>query len=570
MDSISQISSERISLHSEIYQHSFMNAKACAHSDVEAAAKWALLTAEIADTIAFDTLMSAELEKLLVEIAMTIPAPNRITSSTQRRWLHVFSEVPYIGGHTALAARWIALDSGDDQHSVITTYQKNPDAPAMMKEAVASKGGKMLALGHIKSLYDRARILREIAWQEADVVVLHINMSDIVPLIAFGIPGGPPVLLLNHADHTFWIGAAIADKVIHIRPSGKDVAEKYRGITKHAYLPIPLPMQETDTTPHLGRAVRVKLGIPGHAPVFLTVGSHFKYLPIGGISFLDTACRLLKEVPDAYLIAVGPTADHPDWAMARRTTNGRLIALGSQYELAGYFATSDVYIEGFPFGSLTALLEAGMAGLACVRAPMQCPPPFTSDGEALEHLLQPRDMDEYILQAATLARSPSQRKNQSQALRESIERIHLGKGWRSFLDQIKANLPQQHEVREVLPSRAPSLWQQYWLPFMVRRFNGDPLLFFYVRGYRIGLKPRPNLRMLAAAYRAAITEHPPGTPGPLALALWRPLIDPIASTLRFNNKQAGRRAWPRAVLSYWYHHYIGWRFKPAGDSPPIR
>lgn len=565
MERISQVSPKRLRLQEEIFRCSLSNAKASASSDLEAAARWSLLSAEIADTIAFDALMLAELETLLLKIAMTIPAPKRENSFARRRWLHVFSEVPHIGGHTALATRWIALDSGDDQHSLVITYQDAPDVPEMMKEAIEARDGKIHVLGTIKSLYDRSCLLREIAWREADVVVLHTNMSDIVPLVAFGVPGGPPVLLLNHADHTFWVGAAIADQVIHIRESGKEVAEKYRGITRHSYLPIPLTMPEADI-PNIGRIVREKLCIPENAPVFLTVGSHFKYLPIGATNFINTACRLLKETPNAYLIAVGPSTSDPDWERARSITGGRLMAVGPQYELAKYFAASDVYIEGFPFGSLTALLEAGLAGLACVRAPMQCPPPFTSDGEALEHIPQPRDTEEYISQAAILAASSLERKTRSKALKKAIERVHLGKGWQSFLDEIKANLPHQHEIYQVSAQTTPLLWQQYWLPFMVRRFDGDPLLFFYVRGHRIGLKPRPSARMLAAAYRAAVPEHPPGTPGPIALALWRPLIDPIASTIPFNNKQPSRKRWPKAVLDYWYNHYIGWRFKPAGDS----
>ena len=566
---IPQLSPQRLALHREIFRSSLAKAITCAEHNVETAVRWALLSAEIADTIGCGWLMSAELEGLLVKLATRVPVPKRGAPSDRRRWLHIFSEVPRIGGHTALAARWIALDSGDDQHSLAITFQEASAVPQMMYEAIISKGGGIFALGGVKSLSERARLLREIAWQEADVVVLHTHMWDVVPVISFGVPGGPPVLLLNHADHAFWVGATVADSLINLRQSGKDVAEKWRGIDRHVYLPIPLPMPSKHV-PHSGRSVRIELGIPEQAPVFLTVGSHFKYLTIGEVNFIDTACRLLKKVPDAYLIAVGPTTDHPDWQTARGITGGRLMAVGPKHELAGYFAAADVYIEGFPFGSLTALLEAGLAGLSCVRAPISCPPPFTSDGEALDHLPQPTDLDDYIYQAAVLATSPTYRRSQSQELKEAIEGVHLGTGWQSFLDDIKAHLPAQHNIHQVSVTTSPPLWEQYWLPYLVRRSRIDPLLFFYVRGHRLGQAPRPSVRVLLAAYKASIPEHPRGTPGPIALGLFRGLIDPIASILPFANSNANQKWWPRLILDYWYNRYIGWRFKTTNEDSEIR
>lgn len=569
MDRIPQLSAQRLALHHEIFHSSLANAIACAEHNAEAAAGWALLTAEIADKMGCESLMSEELEKLLVRLAARIPLPERGTPSDQRRWLHVFSEVPSIGGHVALAARWIALDSGQDRHSLIATFQESTDLPRIIHETITSKGGSVRALGGVISLNERARRLREIAWQEADVVVLHTHTWDVVPLIAFGVPGGPPVLLLNHADHAFWVGATVADSVINLRRSGQEVAEKWRGVDRHTYLPIPLS-KPSDHDPHFGCTIRTELDIPEQAPVFLTVGSHFKYLAIGEVNFIETACRLLKKVPDAYLIAVGPATDHADWQAAREVTSGRLTAVGPKHELAGYFAAADVYIEGFPFGSLTALLEAGLAGLPCVRAPMPCPPPFTSDGEALDHLPQPTDLDDYIAQAAALAASPIHRRGQSKALKEAIEKVHLGAGWQSFLDEIKVSLPAQHNIYQVSAPISPPLWEQYWLPYLVRRLGGDPLLFFYARGHRLGLAPRPSMRMLLAAHKAAVPEHPPGTPGPIALGLFRGLIDPIASTLPFANRKANHKWWPRLILDYWYGHYIGWRFKTANEDSEIK
>jgi hypothetical protein len=452
------------------------------------------------------------------------------------------------------------MDKSQDQHSLAITFQDAPELPQPMHEAVLSKDGNIRVLGGVKSLTERARHLREIAWQEADVVVLHTHMWDVLPVIAFGVPGGPPVFLLNHADHTFWVGASVADSVIHLRQSGQDIAEKWRGVDRHSYLPIPLPMPSSRDS-HIDGAIRKELGIPEQAPVFLTVGSHFKYLAICEVNFLDTACRLLKKVPNSYLIAVGPSADHDDWHAARAETNGKLIAVGPKHELAGYFAAADVYLEGFPFGSLTALLEAGLAGLSCVRAPVQCPPPFTSDGEALDRLPQPSDLDDYIARAAALATSPTSRMRQSEALKETIEKVHLGAGWQSFLDKIKAQLPRQHNIYQLSAPMSPPLWERYWLPYLARRLNGDPLLFFYVRGNRLGLTPRPSMRMLRAAHKAAVPEHPPGAPGPIALGVFRGLLDPIASILPFSNDKANQKWWPKLILDHWFERHIGWRFK---------
>jgi hypothetical protein len=125
-----------------------------------------------------------------------------------------FSETFTIGGHTALARRWVTLDRSGDHHAVVLTLQPADAVESKLARAVAATGGSVLSLAGEGGLLRRAARLRQLATESADVVVLHAHQWDVVPSLAFAAAGGPPVLLLNHADHPFWLGTAIADTVI--------------------------------------------------------------------------------------------------------------------------------------------------------------------------------------------------------------------------------------------------------------------------------------------------------------------------------------------------------------------
>lgn len=558
MDRIPKLSASRLALHNELFRQALHGAEDQFSRGSPLAAKWALLAAEMADSIGCDYLMSGELEDILLKIAATIPQPKRGSAAPVRRWLHVFSHAPEIGGHSALAKRWITLDSGEDQHSLITTFQTESDIPESMAAAVLKKHGTVSSVSHIESLVERASHLRSIAWQDADVVVLHTHMWDIVPAIAFGVSGGPPVLFVNHADHTFWVGAAVSDRVINIRESGEEVTRKWRGVQRTCYLPIPLAAP--DMPPQsIRHDLCLELGIPSDAKIFLTVGSSFKYTPITDISFIETVREILSQAPNTFLIAVGPSTDHPDWQQARHESKGRILAVGPKENLSPYFDAADVYLEGFPFGSLTALLEAGLAGLPCIRAPQQCPPPFTSDGQALDHLPQPSTLEDYIAKALVLISSSEERASQAAILKSKLEEVHLGSGWQNFLEQLKQDVPGDHNIYAASASPAPSLWNEYWWPFMAQRMNIQPLLFFYVRGHQLGLTPKIGIRLSLLGALSRIREQPKGPPGPISLGLFHKLIAPFAKTLPYGANSKKCLWWPWMTIAYWYGTYFGWR-----------
>jgi hypothetical protein len=122
------------------------------------------------------------------------------------------------------------------------------------------------------------------------------------------------------------------------------------------------------------------------------------------------------------------------------------MALGNQSGLGRFHAAADVYLEGMPAGSLTALLEACLAGVACVRSPAQVRPPHASDGTALLKVTQPADVPAYVAEASELIRDEAKRQVRGNELREAVRATHCQAGWSQRLAEIVANLPKEHLV----------------------------------------------------------------------------------------------------------------------------
>jgi hypothetical protein len=311
-------------------------------------------------------------------------------------------------------------------------------------------GGELTVLNPQLPLLERAGRLREIACRRADAVVLHAHMDDPIPILAFAVENTPPVLLVNHADHVFWLGASVADLVTEIRLSGQELSRCCRGIEGSIYLPIPL--EETESGSGDGgrsldrrKSVRQRLGIPQEAVVFLTIAGKHKYTPLNNYGFISVAQNLLERCPGAYLIAVGPSSEGP-WAAASAKTGGRMIALGIKEVVSPFHAAADVYLEGFPFGSLTSLLEAALAGLPCVEAPATTPLPLRSDDPALDCLLTPANPEEYILEALRLAGDAQARSAEGARVQTAIRQYHCGAGWRQQLGKVYDRIPGKHAV----------------------------------------------------------------------------------------------------------------------------
>jgi glycosyltransferase involved in cell wall biosynthesis len=447
-------------------------------------------------------------------------------------WLHVFSEALPYGGHTAMAIRWMKDDLSRRTHSVALLSQISP-VPDELVQAVCESGGKVYTADPSESFFSRAEWLRQLAHELANYVVLHIAPDDVIAGVAFGSDGGPPVLLVNHAAHIFWNGARFVDLIVNCRGSKLEESwtRIHRGIPRYATIPIPLlePMDSNsgrtaDLNQKKKDQAKESIGIPKDSVLILTVGDSHKYTPIDALNFIEACEDILREVPEAFVVAVGPEEDWR-WRTARDRSGSRLRAFGRQprSQVAVFHQAADVYIEGFPFGSTTAVLEAGLRGIPVVLAPAQCPPPYGSDGVALDEVLErPRTIEEYRARIILLSRSPAEREYWGGRICDAVTRHHTGSGWRQYVENAISRLPDKHSTYLTsTPVRTPESVHAYWIRFRSELRTGleTSLEYSVICALWYGLRPRLTKAVVRACKDARIIRTGRTIPLPILICL---------------------------------------------------
>ncbi len=449
-------------------------------------------------------LVSVRLESNLRFFADRLPGSKKQenTSNDNSRkdvCLHVLNEAMGFGGVIAMATRWIKHDQSRIHHVAILS--ESGLQPKELVQTVTQSGGKIHTIDANKPMLSKAEWLRRLANDVASFVVLHTDVDDVISGVAFGSKGGPPVMLVNHAAHIFWVGASIADLVVNCRGSQFEEfwTKTYRGIPRCTTIPIPLsehhpatPQQYKETAGD--NKVKLGLGVPEDAILILTVGAAYKYTPFQGIDFLSVCESILSEIPKGFLVAAGVIED-ARWREISERCGFRIKAVGSvsQAQLSAIHSAADLYIEGFPFGSTTALLEAGLRGIPVVLGPEECPPPYCTDGIALDDLLsRPKDIAEYKSQILRLCKSLEERSSTGQKVKEAIKRYHTGIGWLQLLQEGVARLPMEHGVYpDIMPVRTPEELHQYWAEFLSTWSAGyqNILEDSILHAFSIGLRP---------------------------------------------------------------------------------
>ncbi len=367
----------------------------------------------------------------------TSPLATRATSHEKltidrRRVLHVATTVYDTGGHSRLIKNWIENDEGST-HSLVLILQGNLSVPDWLSEAVQKSAGILTVLSAQLSHLQRASSLRELAQECADTVILHIHPDDVVPIVAFADPGLPPVGLMNHADHVFWLGASVADLVIDMRSFGVELTKARRFPKQSALLPLPLKFKASSVS---REEARRRLKLTDADVALLSIGSSYKYKPTGAHNFYETVDEILDRNPTARLFVVGVEPEEAR-EQSGKVPHERVHFLGTIADPICYQAAADLYLEGFPYGSLTALLETVALGV-CPVVMFDPPMPHVNNAASVGggDLMSKGSRDEYIEHVTSLIKDGDERARVATQTRAFVISTHSSETWNTRIQEI--------------------------------------------------------------------------------------------------------------------------------------
>lgn len=384
---------------------------------------------------------SPRVEKVLNAVgrAMQPEAPVRPRATSFKRILQVCTQVSAVGGHTKMLCKWVEADP-EREHTLVLTQHRGP-TPDFVHEVFEKSGGrKVEQLNHRPGgQLEWAKRLREIA-ADFDLVILHTHCEDVLPLLAFAdTEKHPPVVVLNHADHIFWLGASVAHLNINLRDAAQDIAINRRGIAPERNILMPTLAESIVRTRSREEAKR-ELGIDPNTVLMVSAARRAKYRTMHGITFADIHAPVLEAHPETTLLIVG-AGEPEDWEPAKARFGDRLRSLPEQPNPKIFFEAADIYVDSYPFVSSTSLMEAAGYGLPLVTI-------FTYPQEArifgINHValvgntLQAASFDEYQAMLKDLIANPAKREELGTRARDAVAREHNMPGWKRWLDAVYA------------------------------------------------------------------------------------------------------------------------------------
>jgi hypothetical protein len=440
-------------------------ASAYAKGELEMAAFYAATASTIATHTHCGIFSSPRLEAILNAIGRQV-APGDKTATRSRtgaikKVLHVGSELSAVGGLTRMISRWMDADS--ERNSSLVLTQHRGEVPEHLTDAIKRSGGKLYQLNRsIGSRFDWVRKLRQIGVGH-DVIILHIHCEDVIPVLAFADESGlPPVLFLNHADHLFWLGTAVADLVLNLRDAATDITIGRRGVEAERNFLLPTIVAPTVRVQSRAEA-KAALGLPADLVLLLSVARRPKYRSIDGLSFADRHVKMLEKCPQAQLIVVG-SGEPDDWKAAKAQVGGRITGLSEVPDPKRYFEAADIYVDSYPFVSSTSMMEAAGYGLPAVTI-------FTLPDAArifgINHVglvgtsLVATSADAYDAMLERLVVDEAYRAETGEATREAIERLHVPPGWctslEAALERVKSLPPRTNNAAAADAAERPYL-----------------------------------------------------------------------------------------------------------------
>jgi hypothetical protein len=400
------------------------------------------------------TFASERLERLAAQLGLlalrghpTMPAPatgpTPEAGTDRLRVLHVLTQAYEIGGHTRLTWRWMDLDP-NARHTVLLTAQGDVPVPEALRTAAV---GRLIEL-RADSPSERVRQIAALAGG-FDLIIWNAHPDDAVSLAALSaMPDRPRTVLLNCADHVFWLGLGAADQIAELRPSGGELTRTRRvgSSSRSVRLPLPLPTRERDADG--AAALRAALEIGPDAPVAMTMAEVYKYGTSDEPVFVSLVAELLATAEELHLLAVGPDQRAPGFATLSERFPRRVHLLGRTAAYASALDTASIYLDSYPFSSITATLEAAAAGLPVLSLANPAVGLLGFDDDGLEPERASSGADWLAIALRWLA-EPELARTRGAEMRDAALSVHAPDAWRASLRALRRGPWHRRELEVV-------------------------------------------------------------------------------------------------------------------------
>jgi hypothetical protein len=191
---------------------------------------------------------------------------------------------------------------------------------------------------------------------------------------------------------------------------------------------------------------RQRLGYRDADVVAVSIASGYKFGPEGGRGLLSLVRQAVDQYGDLRILAVGP-GGRDDWRAAALATDGRIRALPNQSDLSLVYGAADVYLDSYPFSSLTSMLEAGQRAipLLAYRDAGAEADVMAFDDPGTDRLpVQMRTEPAFIEALGRLIDDAASRHELGRRIAHDLAAVHGADGWRERLETAYARVSQQH------------------------------------------------------------------------------------------------------------------------------
>ncbi|WNI35646.1 hypothetical protein [Chryseobacterium sp. SG20098] len=361
-----------------------------------------------------------------------------IQDTAEDKTLHLFSEISSIGGHSKLIFSWMENDK-NSKHYLLSTWQNFQEVSEIAKSYQYNIDHNLFVYDQKLSIIEKAqKIVDTLKENYFSRIVLHIHPHDVIPSLVFSSQKlKSPVFFLNHAEHTYWLGAPVTDFLLQIRESNilKDSENRNIPVQDQFFLPIPV-----DESYSLKKTEKNTFNI-------ISIGRASKYEPNQEYNFYEEALKIVKKFEHVVFTIIGIELNNPN---RKIYTHERLIFIHPTRDINPYIETADLYLEGFPIPSFTSLLEPAMAGVPFVLHynPAGVYKVFDDNNE--KGIFYSKDLKSWELEVERIITDENYKNLITRQQLTYLQENYSSEGWNRKLAKIKDSCKnKQHNIRAI-------------------------------------------------------------------------------------------------------------------------